>query len=277
MILSFGDLTESIYFFLYMSFFIDTIRKRVGDIFFQRGKKYFKEGFATIKETKPTENGMIFKGVVRGSTDYETSILVEFSPKTKLKFFCSCPAFDDHSGRCKHIAALALSIEKEYIIDDQNQQIIKKSDTVVDMSGSDTTGSIEEMLVTALKNNLNVSPDRFLEYLTSHGYDIEDIMSLLHKERNNIGGVSSPSVKTPHILKLLETPSTLMTEERHYRFKLDFSGGKNLYLSLYECKVLKNGSLSSGRELSQVDGRHMRGEYKKYIPFLEGRGYYYNS
>ncbi len=239
----------------------------------------------------PIENGTIFHARGHGTRNYNVNISLEFTPKTKATYSCTCPAF--HSSGCKHIAAIAYAIEAEYDIDEQTKQIWKKWNLAIvagdddddDDDDDETPGNIqqelsliEDIIPAILKEHPNMSINKIIEAVIRYGP--KQVMSefltttpLPSRSREN---------QKPRILGLLEDRhGTSRTEEKHYKLKIDFSAisrmTKDLYLGLYECKELKNGSLSSGREISQSWGRSLPGKYRKFVPFLRESGGYYSS
>ncbi len=239
------------------------------------------------------EHSTVFRAKVHGTKSYTTSIALEFSGKIKTIYSCTCPAF--HSDGCKHIAALAYAIESDYAIDEQAKQIYKKWNiTAAEENWADYNNDdfyeentkemsqqlrlLEDIIPAIHKRHPELSINKIIEAVIKYGP--QEVISVFLSE--GVLPSSTQKHNQPRILSLLEDKNiSHKTEQKHYRLKVDFSAisrmNKDLYLSLYECKELKNGSLSSGRELSQSSGRSLPGKYRKLVPFLRESSSYYSS
>lgn len=69
---------------------------------YQRGLDYYEQG----RVGKLTYTGHLYRAHVRGSENYR----VEFNPDDHDDANCTCPAFFDGDGWCKHLVAVGLSI-----------------------------------------------------------------------------------------------------------------------------------------------------------------------
>lgn len=88
----------------------DILMNRVGDYSsYIKGKQYYNEG--RITELRTNKNHDYFRGTVRGSSNYQVSI--RFNEKGDLiSSHCTCPAYNEYAGGCKHIVAILFYIRK---------------------------------------------------------------------------------------------------------------------------------------------------------------------
>jgi SNF2 family DNA or RNA helicase len=76
---------------------------------FVNGKKYYKEG--RVYELRSNEKREYFQGTVRGSLDYQVSVKFDHTGEL-MTSYCTCPAYNQYKGYCKHIIALLICIMK---------------------------------------------------------------------------------------------------------------------------------------------------------------------
>lgn len=79
------------------------LRDLAGDTAFRAGRDYLKQG--AISE--PTISGTTARASVRGSTDYQITIV--FPPSTEIKVTCTCPAHR-RKKHCKHVVAISVAL-----------------------------------------------------------------------------------------------------------------------------------------------------------------------
>jgi Superfamily II DNA/RNA helicases, SNF2 family len=97
-------------------------------------KYYFDERVAIVDMDE--ESGIV-EAVVSGGEDYSVSL--EFSRDGSLAYYeCSCPAYHEYPGGCKHIVATLLQLKDQRSV----QQITIKRGKVIDLAGVKQAGEI---------------------------------------------------------------------------------------------------------------------------------------
>jgi len=77
---------------------------------YANGKRYYER--KKIKTLNYDEQRLIFKAVVTGARSYD--IKVSFNPKGSLhEATCTCPAYHEYWGYCKHIVAVLIAIAEK--------------------------------------------------------------------------------------------------------------------------------------------------------------------
>ncbi len=192
---------------------------------------------------------------------------------------CDCPSFHSN-GRCKHIGGFARKIAEEYdILDDLTLQNspLSPSDTFIDNITTNQEDfanryMVNPKLLTHLPENLDAS---MIELFLKHHPEY-----LVKKS-----AVSPPRTPSPLDIftGLSDEPITRESKEEGLRIKVEILRGispekNNLFLSLYQGKIQKNGNLSVGKKLFKSDIYDVK--YQKFSPFLEDRnsgGYYWGN
>ena len=72
------------------------------------------------------DTSVTFSGTIQGTSRYHTSITLSIDDT--CTFQCSCMAFGPRSG-CKHIAALARVVDRDYMIDENSLEVFSKNGT----------------------------------------------------------------------------------------------------------------------------------------------------
>lgn len=155
--------------------------------------------------------------------------------------YCTCPAYGDYS-RCKHIWALARSIDDEYDITD------------------DINIDLDNEIINPLFNPNIEKP----------GWLISDYHSNPYKNNNKSQSLS--------ILNKISEKYNKKDEENLYKIKLNFihfEYDKNeISLRLYKSKIQKNWKMSAGKMIYLNDSYSIPQKYKKLVPFLEEKSNY---
>ncbi|MCK4635335.1 MAG: SWIM zinc finger family protein [Candidatus Moranbacteria bacterium] len=87
------------------------LKNMVGNIIYQRGERYFKDGLVyemNIQEDQNSLHKVEVMGSVSGTQDYEVGLHFNFKNHTFSMTNCNCP----YKYFCKHIAALGLEFTK---------------------------------------------------------------------------------------------------------------------------------------------------------------------
>lgn len=90
----------------------ETIKQEASsDAVYNRGLRYFRNGY--ILSLKKSEDGLYYAGTVRGSgnVQYDVSVELTNDGSNIERCDCSCPAFWDYPGACKHVVALLKAIQ----------------------------------------------------------------------------------------------------------------------------------------------------------------------
>ena len=142
-----------------------------------RGIEYCKEG-RVISYTKISDS--IYKGIVRGTEEYEVEINIDHPRKSK----CNCPFAKDKSTICKHKVALYLTIfpeELKRIIEEQKayeqerEEAEKKFETAMKKREKEIEKYVKslnkEQLQEMLKNRLI---NEEYDYIRENYFDEDD-------------------------------------------------------------------------------------------------------
>jgi SNF2 family DNA or RNA helicase len=234
--------------------------------------------------------------IVTGSEDYDTSVWISRTDNT-VRGDCSCMAFQD-AGICKHLGWLARRAEasgyKFYKKGEsestvENNLELPKSPTTQTHSNKTNTpkyisvGKYEvdqyfyEYLIWGM-------PIEMLQYIMADENYFEFIVEEVLKESNNHylhdGSIrlrNSKALPPLEISPLDQLKSIKNTESKNskypdiwlYRIKLEtdtIRWNNYLLLNLYKSKLLKNGSLSTGKEVFAEDEDIVAAEWL--LPFM---------
>ena len=105
----------------------ETIKQEASnDAVYNRGLRYFRNG--NISSLKKSEDGLYYEGTVMGSGNVQYSVSIELTNDGNdvERCDCSCPAFWDYPGACKHVVALLKAIQFDQARTAKNQMEIQR-------------------------------------------------------------------------------------------------------------------------------------------------------
>lgn len=279
-----------------------SIRKIIGITSWNRSSKYANSRHIRDLEPSFWSDSITISAKVMGTHSYQTQI--NLFQRWEIWTACSCPAHTAHSG-CKHVGALARTLDALYTID---------ADTFVMMRKSDQTNIGQPSGITPQTHPKNLDQPPVFPYRVKSEFralfpsnmdpDDSEVITVLYRtnpeiferietEWEEIDDESHEWIETVWVekrsrsLSLLDSlahSENLSDESRkYYRIKIGSvperwsSIEKNdLYLVLHEAKLLKNGKISVGQILYRDSIRDP--EVLAYRPFARPKpSYYYNG
>ncbi|MCP4522948.1 MAG: DEAD/DEAH box helicase family protein, partial [Candidatus Gracilibacteria bacterium] len=220
------------------------MQQKIKPEFWNRGVIYFQSQKVGSVRVTEKEKSILFNADITGSARkiYFGEITLE-KETSKITHYCDCMAHNPTSG-CKHVAALALQISDTLYINDLLFVIHRHT---------------KEILAEGLQS------DGFIEGI----FDSED-----EGEDEIPEDISGNKLDIFSQFKQKETQNT-KNDTFKYKIKLNFlesyySHDKNdIELCLYECKPLKSGGFSSGRQIYRNAVQQAPTLFQKYTQFIE--------
>jgi len=103
------------------------VKKHIWSVFWNRWIRYFNNWYVSDIDFREDNESIEFTSEIEWSYDYyEVSLEIE-KDFDQLNWYCTCYSFMDNN-KCKHLWALALQIDKDYIINKDFSVISKKED-----------------------------------------------------------------------------------------------------------------------------------------------------
>ncbi len=183
------------------------LKNMVGNIIYQRGERYFKDGLVysiNIQTNNNSINKIEITAEVSGTQDYEVSLHFNFKNHTFSMTDCNCP----YQYFCKHVAALGLEFTKlygEFLEERENINFVdatqekneflkwyqRSKGLLIDEGEEFNKSFIEDgKEVIDQKNEMNEIDKDFLEKLREVGVDPGslpiDVLKNLEKSSNNL-------------------------------------------------------------------------------------------
>ena len=238
------------------------IRSEIGETFFKRWIDYFKKWKVNSISFIEIDTEFIFSASVVWNyddyDDYDAGIRI-MRKNWNVIWNCDCMAFYENDS-CKHIWALSLQIENDYVISSDLDIVFKKWDDLLAPQEN--------------KSSLSTWEDAIFK----------KIWAKIAKSVPRIAPIAAPEIKRVNpILNLLKYNTNNLEDNNDlYKIKLEFENTHNgdIEICLFECKRLKNWKISTWTRV--YNPRYwnllLPEKYKKLIPFIrEAKWYYYKS
>ncbi|MDD3334443.1 MAG: SNF2 helicase associated domain-containing protein [Eubacteriales bacterium] len=201
---------------------------------YQRGQEYFRQAGTRIRSADIYENadgGWFVKAKIRGTSIYETQVDVDSDGELDNSY-CSCPAWSEHPGLCKHCVALLLFaqeyMEKNNLLEKIEPQGQNECNT--DLAAIQLLNAyMAEPEETSLINQIHLEPTLFLRpqfnasYLT---FSIGQIHTYMVKSVYDLCKAFTQKQKISYgkFLSFVHTPSVLNDEgKKMLSFVLKYS------------------------------------------------------
>jgi SNF2 family DNA or RNA helicase len=145
---------------------------------YQKGVTYFKNGRVTKVEYDP--NYSAYRAIVRGTNSYKVVIYLDKQDDSINDIECSCPAFSNYSGYCKHMVAVLLYVQKYGEIDLKSS--LKEKPTIekreITSTNSRPVLDMEvQKMIQLFEDNLLIEPTPIVEQLLQVQYVLGLVMS----------------------------------------------------------------------------------------------------
>ncbi len=118
------------------------LSEAAGSTIFARGISYARDDLAQVTSSRQDEELLSLEGIVYGSDEYETSLLIDLHSEDLESYECSCP----YEDVCKHVVALGITY-----IDTKSANAASR---IIPPAATDVLGDIRDRL-----RALNIDPD----------------------------------------------------------------------------------------------------------------------
>ncbi|MEF2175228.1 MAG: DEAD/DEAH box helicase [Candidatus Absconditabacteria bacterium] len=214
-----------------------------------KGFSYYKMG--KVLELDYNEQINKYEGKVLGSYGtYNTNIKTLKDNDAEIASgMCSCMAFERY-GECKHIVALAHKIENTHL--DESSLIDQETlfEKIMELNDAIFLKILSKRLKGIVGNNLG-DAKLVLQSFLRKGLDITTQLSPNYMDYLDLGGDKNNSGLLNNLFDYKER----FDSQTNYKLKLDFSlsdyDDNNIYMDLYECKLLENNKYSKGKLLGK--------------------------
>ncbi|MGB9343109.1 SWIM zinc finger family protein, partial [Trichococcus sp.] len=88
------------------------------DVTYSKGKRLYESG--TLRKFHVDSDGRYFKADVKGTKKYEVEVYLDEFREVE-DYYCTCPAFENYDGLCKHLVAFLMAIHDEASPPEQEQ------------------------------------------------------------------------------------------------------------------------------------------------------------
>ena len=88
------------------------------DVTYSKGKRLYESG--TLRKFHVDSDGRYFKADVKGTKKYEVEVYLDEFREVE-DYYCTCPAFENYDGLCKHLVAFLMAIHDEASPSEQEQ------------------------------------------------------------------------------------------------------------------------------------------------------------
>lgn len=222
------------------------LKNLVGNIVYQRGERYFKDGMVydiKIKSIKNSSSEIEIAGAVSGTQDYEVSLNFNFRNQVFSDTDCNCP----YEYFCKHIVALGLEFTKlygEFLEEYENMNFFSTSQEKniflnwcqnsrsLLVSEFEENSELTDKKDSSQKNEIKGVSEKFLKKLKLVGVDPANfpnyVLRNLEKSSNNVS--SKEALKKVHFNikskmndKALESDQGDKDFHKRYEVVLDMS------------------------------------------------------
>lgn len=219
-------------------------------------KSTMDKWFSYYKMWKVLESNFVeqfdkYEGKVQWSYGtYNTSIkIIKENGSEIASWMCSCMAFERY-WECKHIIALAHKIENTELDDSSHIDQETLLEKIMDLNDVTFTKILSKRLKSIVGNNL-WDAKLVLQSFVRKWLDISSQLSPNYMDYLDLGKNESKSWFLNNLFDYKEK----FDSETCYKLKLDFSLSEyyenNIYMDLYECKLLENKTFSKGKLLGK--------------------------
>ncbi len=191
---------------------IESLKNRTDSAVWSRGVSYFKNG--SVRKVVEVDDNK-FEAIVVGSDKYKVRIKISNGDISKCS--CNCPY--DYGGPCKHIVALALYIDKNFLKIESKKD--SKSDIVDRIFEKISLNEIKNFLKDVVLNNKTVK-ERFLKLFDksvdakkAKDYYIKQIVDCISSELDSYDYLSEDGAYTVNdfIDKLFEDAKAKIVDQ----------------------------------------------------------------